>query len=345
MKAVVMTGFGPAHETLKFDEQHPAPVRKKGEVLVQVHASSVNPAEFRIRQGLMPKWMIRVPQILGVDIAGVVLEADEGSKFKPGDRVFGCTDQFMKDPWGTYAELCSARERLLAPIPPGVGFEEAACLGIAGMTAWQALAPSMPLEGKRVFVQGGAGGIGHFTVQIAKAQGACVATTCSARNADFVTQDLGADLAVDYTLVKDAFTLAPGEQPYDVVVDLVGAEPRSWGLLRRGGRMAAVSFDALMESRKAQGNSVLTAIVWRILKLSAASALGLLPGPGRAVYDAVQQSHEPDKGLVQLGDLVAAGKVKVHITQVVPLEGIADAHAECEKGHTRGKVAIRVRPE
>ncbi|KXZ56542.1 hypothetical protein GPECTOR_1g487 [Gonium pectorale] len=275
--------------------------------------------------------MIAIPQILGCDVAGVVKEADANSKFKVGDRVVGDTAQILKDPWGTYAELCSCKEELLTRIPEGVSFEQAAAMPIAGLTAWQALAPSMPLAGKRVLVHGGAGGIGHFAVQIAKTQGAYVATTCSGRNEEFVTQVLGADLAIDYTKGEKLADVA-GE-PYDLVVDLVGAEPESWKVLKRSGRMAAVSWDKMVKGKS--GFALVATILRRMLRLKMASALRLCPK-----YDAIQQEFEPDKGLSQLLQLAAEGKVRVHIDRVMGLEQIPEAHEVLEKGGVRGKIVI-----
>ncbi|GIM14233.1 hypothetical protein Vretimale_17264 [Volvox reticuliferus] len=252
-------------------------------------------------------------------------------RFKVGDRVVGCTGQVL-EPWGTYAELVSARADRLTHIPAGVTFEQAAALPLAGMTAWQALAPSMPLSGKRVLILGGAGGVGHFAVQIAKSQGAYVAATCSSRNTEFVTQVLGADKAIDYT--KENLQEAAG-QPYDLVVDLVGEEPSSWGVLRRDGRMAAVSFDNTMKGRTGMWLAVL--ILTRVIRLKVMSALGLLPK-----YDNVMQSMGPDQGLKQLAQMVAEGRVKVHVDRVMSLEQLPDAHEYVEQGRTRGKVVIKV---
>ncbi|PNH05219.1 Reticulon-4-interacting protein 1, mitochondrial [Tetrabaena socialis] len=334
MKAIVMTGYGAPKDVLELRTDHPKPLRKKGEVLVAVRATSINPGECKVRQGILPKGMIKVPQILGCDVAGEVLETDPTSKFKVGDRVFGCTGQILSDPWGTYAELVSAKEDRLLAIPDGVSFEQAAAMPIAGMTAWQALAPSMPLQGKRVLVHAGAGGIGHFAVQIAKAQGAYVATTCSGRNVEFVTQELGADLAIDYT--KDKFEEVAGA-PYDLVLDLVGEEPRSWPLLKKNGRMAVISWDKMVEGKS--GGGLVFAIVWRIMKMKTSSALGLCPK-----YDSVAQEYGSGKGLEDLVKLVAAGSVKVHIERVVMLEQIPEAHEYSEQGRTRGKVVVSLQP-
>jgi NADPH:quinone reductase-like Zn-dependent oxidoreductase len=143
-----------------------------------------------------------LPQIPGGDLAGVVVEADEGSSFKPGDKVYALTGQHaFWSTYGTYAQYVCTHESTLAPIPSGLSYQEAAAVPLAAMTAWQALEPSMPLQGKRVLVHAGAGGVGHFAIQIAKAQGAFVATTCSGRNAGFVSK-LGADRAIDYTNEK-----------------------------------------------------------------------------------------------------------------------------------------------
>ncbi|EFJ49233.1 hypothetical protein VOLCADRAFT_90178 [Volvox carteri f. nagariensis] len=228
----------------------------------------------------LPKAMITIPQILGCDVAGLVLEADPSSKFKVGDRVVGCTGQIM-DRWalGTYAEFVCCRENLLTAIPPG------------------ALAPSMPLAGKRVLVLGGAGGVGHFAVQ-------------------------------------ETLTTAAGD-PYDLVVDLVGDEPSCWGLLRRDGRMAVVSFDKIMQGRN--GIWLVLLIMGRVIRLKLASALGLCPK-----YDSVMQDLAPEKGLNQLLELLAEGRVRVHVERQVTLEQVVEAHEHVERGRTRGKVVIRV---
>ncbi|KAG2429081.1 hypothetical protein HXX76_011321 [Chlamydomonas incerta] len=285
----------------------------------------------------MPKGMVKVPQILGCDVAGVVLEADADSKFKPGDRVAGDTGQALSDPWGTHAEFVSCPEGRLVRLPAGVSLEAAAALPVSGMTAWQALRGSMPLAGKRVLVLGGAGGVGHFAVQIAKSQGAYVAATCSGRNLEFVTKQLGADLAIDYTKGQKLEEAAGGAGSYDLVVDLVGGEPGAWGVLRRrGGRMAAVSFDGILQGKT--GGALLLGILARVLRCKLAAALWLCPR-----YDMiVQQQNGPGMGLEELVGMVADGRVVPHIERVVPLAEVAAGHQHVEAGRTRGKVLVRV---
>ncbi|KAG2449979.1 hypothetical protein HYH02_000083 [Chlamydomonas schloesseri] len=281
--------------------------------------------------------MVQMPQILGCDVAGVVLEADANSKFKPGDRVVGDSGQSLIDPWGTHAEFVSCPESRFARLPASVTFETAAALPVSGMTAWQALRGSMPLAGKRVLVLGGAGGVGHLAVQIAKSQGAYVATTCSGRNMEFVTKELGADLAIDYTKGEKLEEAAGGAGSYDLVVDLVGGEPGAWGVLqRRSGRMAVVSFDGILKGKT--GGALLVCILTRALRCKLAAALGLC-----ARYDVVaQKQNGPGAGLEEVVELVASGRVTPHIELTVPLEEVAAAHRHVEAGRTRGKVVVRV---
>ncbi|KAI8468435.1 MAG: alcohol dehydrogenase [Monoraphidium minutum] len=340
MRAVVLTALGPP-SVLQLHDGWPPPQRRAGEVLVRVAAASVNPVDVKTRAGVVPRPAVAVPRILGSDVAGVVEEADAGSRFKKGDRVFGCTGQhFFTCRYGTYAELVSTPERTLALIPEGVSWEDAAAAPLAGMTAWQALAPRMPLAGKRVLVHAGAGGVGSFAVQIAKAGGAHVTATCGPSNVGLVTGRLGADVAVDYR--KDRFeAVAPG--PYDVIIDLVGGdyEARSLPLLapRTKGRPGGHYANLLTHGWNRRYGS----FIGQLLTLACAargmllSALRLGPSYRLVVIEA-----DAKKGLEQVAGLMAQGKVVPLIDRVLPLEQAAEAHAHIEGGHARGKVVLRV---
>eukprot|EP00775_Hariotina_reticulata_P013537 gene13537-13663_t len=234
MSAALFRVFGPP-SVLQYESEFPRQPRRPGEVVIRVAAASVNPIDWKTRKGDVPRFAIP-----GGDVAGVVLEADVSSKFKQGDKVFGCTgQQIFWSTYGTYAEFVVAHESTLLPIPDGYSFEEAAAVPLAAMTAWQAMETSMPLAGKRVLVHAGAGGVGSFAIQIAKAQGAFVATTCGTRNVQFVTEVLNADQAIDYT--KEKFEEVSLE-PYDVVVDTIGGdyELRSIKLLKPKGHFAHI---------------------------------------------------------------------------------------------------------
>lgn len=206
--------------------------------MVRVAAAAVNPVDAKTRSGAVPRLVVKLPRILGSDVAGVVVEADDDSRggFKKGDRVFACTGQHLfTSAYGTYAELVAAPERCFARVPDRLSLVDAAAVPLAASTAWQALAPRMPLAGKSVLVHAGAGGVGSFAVQIAKAQGAArVVATCGPANVGLV-KGLGATQVVDYT--KERFEeAAPG--PYDVIVDTIGGEYEARGLKllrKRGG--------------------------------------------------------------------------------------------------------------
>ncbi|KIZ03562.1 NADPH2:quinone reductase [Monoraphidium neglectum] len=340
MKAAVLTAQGPP-SVLQIQQGYPPPQRRPGEVLVRVAAASVNPVDVKTRSGVVPRLVTAIPRILGSDVAGVVEAADEGSPFRKGDRVFGCTGQHIfNSRYGTYAELVSASEDAFEKIPDGVGYEEAAAVPLAAMTAWQALEARMPLEGKAVLVHAGSGGVGTFAIQIAKALGARVTATCGPSNVALVTQTLGADVAVDYT--KDRFDdVAPG--PYDVIVDLIGGDYETRGvklLKRRGKGEPGGHYTNLLTHgwNKKYGPGLGGAITL----LSAArgtllSALGLGPS-----YELVTIQAKASRGLQQVAALMAEGKVKPLIDRVLPLEQVAEAHAHSEGGHARGKIVLRV---
>jgi NADPH:quinone reductase-like Zn-dependent oxidoreductase len=200
------------HETggpgvLSFEEtERPEP--GEGEVLIKVHAASVNPIDWKIRRGLRETQM---PKILGNDVSGVV-EVSRAQGFAAGEDVFGIA------PRGGYAQFATASAGLIAKKPAGVSHEQAATLPVAGMTAWQALFDVGGLQGgQTALVAGGAGGVGHLAVQFARRAGAKVVATGSSRNHDFVL-GLGADEYVDYTK-QDVGESVSG---VDVAFDTVG---------------------------------------------------------------------------------------------------------------------------
>lgn len=339
MRAVVFARRGPAAEALELHTDWPRPQRQAHQVLVEVAAASVNPGEWKLSTGFAPI-PVKLPKILGEDMAGVVVEAPEGSKFKPGDKVFGGTGQALKsgDQGGTYGEFVAVDEDRLCPLPLGVSFQEAAAVPVAGITAWQALAPAMPLAGKRVLVHGGAGGVGGFAIQIAVAHGAHVTTTCSARNIDYVTGELGAEAAIDYTAGPWEKAPAATAQPFDVVVDTIGGpyQAASMRLLRRGGVLSGLG---------ATGPGVEKVSLWGMAALLAGAAGSMLKGKmGLAPrFNFVFMDSTASKGLAQIAELMSQGKLKAHLDRVYPLEEMVAAHEQVRQGHVRGKVGILVK--
>ncbi|MFI2350947.1 NADP-dependent oxidoreductase [Streptomyces sp. NPDC019443] len=281
------------------------------EVLVRVHAAGVNPTDWwhRSTGGLLGEQ----PIPLGWDVSGVVEEVGLGvTMYRPGDEVFGMPR--LPQPGGTYAEFITSPSRHLARKPAGISHMEAAALPLAGLTAWQCLVDTAHVRpGQRVLVHAAAGGVGHLAVQIAKARGAYVIGTARSPKHDFL-RGLGADEVIDYTQT-DFVTAA---RDIDVVLDTIGGEygPRSLKTLRPGGIVVSIASPA---------EASLTTV---------AEQQGL-----RAGFTMV----EPDNGgLKEIAALIEAGKLRVHVDTVLPLEEAGKAHEIGEAGRTTGKIVLTV---
>lgn len=221
----------------------PRPVPRPGQVLVRMCATSVNPADWKLRSGLVTH-LGEPPFTLGFDVSGIVAEVGaEVGRFRPGDEVFG----MVYSRTGTYSEYVLAGADMLAPRPASLDHVPAGALPTAGLTAWQALDLAGLREGERILIHAAAGGVGHLAVQFAKNRGAYVIGTARAANHDFL-RALGADELIDYTTVD--FTEAVSD--VDVVLDLVGGDygARSLRVLRPDGRyVGAQASDAATDPR------------------------------------------------------------------------------------------------
>jgi NADPH:quinone reductase-like Zn-dependent oxidoreductase len=292
----------------------PKPVRNFTEVLVRVHAASINPVDLIVRSGVFPL-LGEVPFVPGWDVSGVIEEVDIGStRFKVGDEVFGMP--LFPRAANAYAEYVAAPSRHFWLKPARLSHVQAAALPLVGLTALQALGEIAQVEpGQRVLIHGGGGGLGHVAVQIAKALGAYVATTASAGKRDFV-RSLGADEVIDYQTVDFTTVLSD----IDVVFDTVGngyAE-RSLSVLKPGG------------------------IVVTALGLSHAHLPALAAAAGRR-FSSV--AVEPDSaGMQQLAAWVETGQLTPHVSHEFPLGEGANAHARVGQGSTQGKVVLRIAP-
>ncbi len=308
MKALVINQFG-GPEQLRIQET-PIPGRGKGEVLVRVHAAGVNPVDFKIRNGSM-KFIAgkSFPRILGGDIAGVVEQADEKSEFRTGDKVFA----MLNIKGGGYAEFVSVKERQLCRIPEGLKMAEAAATPLAALTAYQALKKGGDIKpGDRVLVNGASGGVGHFAVQIAKAQGAYVTGVCSTRNTEFV-RDLGADQVIDY--ITDDFTRQ--KTTYNKVFDAV----------------AKSSFIKCRKIMDKEGNYITT-----------------LPNKGLFLFQSLNFTRDKKAGFIMvkpsggdlqiIADYFEEGKLKVNVQKEFSLEEGAQAHKMIETERVRGKIVL-----
>src|SRR5437870_4589174 len=237
MKAVLFTKHG-GPEVLHLGEV-PDPTAGPDEVVVDIHAASVNAADYKVRLGggNYSSSNLRLPHILGRDFSGVVGAVGNGvGDLAVGDAVFGVCDQGIE---GAYAEKIAIKAAIIAKKPDRLGHAEAAAMALTSITALWALEDTAQLKaGETILIQGGAGGVAGFGIQLAKHLGATVITTASARNHDYV-RSLGADRVIDYN--TEDFTRAVTD--CDVVFDTVGGEVqvRSYEVLKPGGRLVWVA--------------------------------------------------------------------------------------------------------
>ncbi len=307
MRAAVYDQFGSA-DVLEVREVDNPPVGPDT-VLVRAKATSVNPVDWKVREGyLQGAFPHHLPIIPGWDVSGVVEAVGPavGTGIEVGDEVYGYVRRDDVK-FGTAAELVPVPERLVTRKPRGLSFEDAAAVPLAAMTAYQALVEAGQVEaGDRVLVHAAAGGVGHFAVQIATALGAEVIGTASVRNHEYV-EGLGATTVLDHSAGPVSEQL---DEPVDVVLDLVGGP-------------------ALEDAPKqVKDPSRIVSIVDAdtVLKLG-----------GRYVF------VRPDMGTLDaLTELIEEGKLRVDVTETFTLEQIAEAHRSSESGHTRGKIVVKI---
>lgn len=312
MHAVLINNYG-GSEVLTHS-QRPVPKTGPGEILVKIHATALNPVDFKIRQGhLHELFPANFPRILGGDISGVVVASgQDASDFRPGDEVF-FSNPLDRD--GGYAEYVTVNEKIVARKPEGLTHVEAASLPVAGLTAIQALRDFAQVKpGDKVLIHAGAGGVGSFAIQYAKELGAIVFTTASAAKSDYV-RALGADHVIDYAK-EDFVQVAQRSGGMDVVLESVGGSNylRSILATKSGGAVPAIVNPPDED----------TAAIAREKNIK--TDFMLLSG-SRA-------------DLQQISQLVADGKLKTTVSRLLPLRQVADAHRELESGRVTGKLVI-----
>lgn len=323
MQAIVYRRYG-SPDVLELQEI-PKPTPAEGQVLIRVHAASVNPYDWHFLRGT-PSFIrlfigLRKPRSprLGADVAGVVeVVGPNASQFKPGDSVFGTAK-------GSFAEYACAAASQLAVKPQEISFEQAACLPIAGITALQGIRDKGKVQtGQTILINGAAGGVGTFAVQIAKSLGAHVAGVCSTGNVELL-QSIGTDEVIDYT--RADFTRSA--KHYDLLFDLVGnrslaeclraVQPSGTYISCGGGGPERSSMDLLV----------------RLLHDAVRSRFASQKTPGLLA----KVNHDD---LAFLAHLVQTGKVTPIVERTYSLRESAEAIRHVESGHTRGKVVITV---
>lgn len=315
MEAAVLTAFGDA-EVLQV-QTVPKPSPQPSQVLVKVCATSINPVDYQTRRGDY-KELVELPAVIGVDISGVVEVVGDGVReFQVGDEVYYSPQIFGE--LGSYAQYHVADADIVALKPANLSHAEAACFPLAGGTAWDCLMTRGNLQvGESVLIHAGAGGVGSLAIQLAKAAGAYVFTTCSARNRE-LAEELGADHVIDYR--KDDYVEVILRETkgvgVDLVLDTVGGETlqRSPEVLRSFGRLVSIVDTAAPQSLlEAWGKNLTIHFV--------------LTPQYRAKLDGLRK-------------LIERSQLRPIVSSVLPWQQVAKAHKQLEAGGMRGKIVLQ----
>lgn len=314
MKAMIINEFGENAKLQMSEVAKPTP--GEGDVLAEVHAASINPLDFKIRNGMRSSGY-NLPLIMGNDFAGVVVEtSSKASKFKKGDKVYGRPNP---ERIGTFAEYIAVDEGDIALMPKGLDYKQAAAVPLVGLTSYQVLHDVLKIQsGQKILIHAGSGGIGSFAIQLAKVMGAFVATTTSTKNIDWV-KGLGADVVVDYKKQKFEEEL----KEYDAVFDTLGGQNliESFKVLKRGGKIA--------------------------------SLIGLPGDDGQKKLDVLHASYgvqyeyyymKPSGAqLAVITGYIEQGKVKPVVGKVFSFEEAQQAMDYSQTGHAAGKIILKIK--
>ena len=308
MKAIQIHEFG-GPEVLKYEDAS-VPKPAPDEVLVKIHASGVNPIDWKIREGhAKGMFPTTFPLIPGWDMSGEIEEVGSNvSNFKKGDEVYGRPDPTRN---GTYAEYITVKADQVNYKPQSIDHYHAAAVPLAGLTAWQALFEHGHLEkGQRVLIHAAAGGVGTYAVQFAKWKGAYVIGTASKESFDLLRK-LGADEVIDYKNEK----FEDKVKDIDLVIDLIGGvtQKRSLAVIKKGGRLVTTVQPQNQEEAKAKD-----------IHIEGFMALSL------------------PRDLQQIASLIDSGKVNPVVDKILPLRQAAEAQKISEGGHTKGKIVLKV---
>ena len=307
MRAAIVTEYGSPITVVEVDR----PALASTSVMIEVHASSVNPIDSLVARGVMKEMLVyQLPWIVGYDVSGVVIECGaDVTEFTVADEVFGRADSFQA---ATMAEFAMIKQEDLAIKPTNVSHLQAAGVPLAGLTAWQALVEHGRLQpGEKVLIHAGSGGVGSLAIQIAKHLGAFVATTTSGSNLGLV-EDLGADVAIDYQTQRFDEELSD----YDMVIDTLGGESleRSFATVKRGGRIVSIKGEAPEGLADARG------VHFTTFYMSPSGAM-----------------------LTTLAGLIERDVLRPIVDSVFPLSDVQQAFDRSDAGRARGKIIIQVK--
>ncbi|MEH7137008.1 NADP-dependent oxidoreductase, partial [Priestia megaterium] len=332
MRAMVIDRYGKVPMHLA---EMPTPEIGEYEVLAEIHAASINPIDFKIRDGkvkLLVKY--KMPLILGNDFSGVVAKVGaKVTRFKAGDEIYA---RPRKSKIGTFAEYIAIHEDDIALKPKNLSFEEAASIPLVGLTSYQALTDILQLKKRqKILIQAGAGGVGTFAIQLAKLMGATVATTASEAGANLV-KSLGADEIINYKTEKFEEIL----KNYDAVFDTLGDEilEKSFGIIKDGGKLVSVSGLPNARFGKEYGSGF-----FKTLLFSAAShKLTGLEKKHNVQYTFLFMKPSGEQ-LRIIANFIETGKIKPIIDKVFSFKDAQKAMEYAESGRAKGKIILKIR--
>lgn len=331
MRAYVLERYGGPEGAGLMDV--PTPTLRPSDILVQVRAAGLNPVDFKFREGKLrainsPK----LPFILGNELAGEVIAiGSDVTRFRVGDRAFA---RVAKERGGAFADQACVDAEIAAHIPANLDFNTAAAVPLAGVTALQALRDELGVQpGRRIFISGGAGGVGTFAIQIAKRFGAHVTTTASTRG-EALVRSLGCDEVIDYT----AQDISKLQERFDAGLDLIGGRTLEQMFEIMKPEAKIVSIAGVPEPQTAiqdLGNRRTLAAIFWIISYKVRSRARRAGVTYRYLF-----MHPSASDLAQLAELIEQGELKVIIDKTYPFAQVADALAYLEGGHAKGNVVV-----
>jgi NADPH:quinone reductase-like Zn-dependent oxidoreductase len=331
MKAYLLNGYGGPEKAALGEISEPEPGPR--DILVKVMAAGLNPLDFKIRQGALRMLQrFELPMAMGSECAGIVEAVGaEVTRFKVGDRVFLRCE---KGRMGAFAEKVAADESVAALMPASLDFASAAAVPLAALTALQVLRDEMKVQrGGKVFISGGAGGVGTFALQLAKWMGLKVTTTASPRGAELV-RSLGADRTVDYTSQDFSNEI----KDMDSAFDLIGGETlmKAFGVVKGGGGVVSIAGSPEPETaRKDLGlGAFMSALFWLVSFKT--RKMARRAGVSYRFY----LMHPSGEDLALLAELIDKGEIKVITDKVFSFDEIANAFGYLETGRAKGKVVV-----
>ncbi|PEF94647.1 NADP-dependent oxidoreductase [Bacillus cereus] len=332
MKAMIIDRYGKVPMRMA---EVPTPEINEYEVLAEIHAASINPIDFKIRDGKV-KMLLKyeMPLILGNDFSGVITKVgSKVTRFKVGDEIYA---RPRKNKIGTFAEYIAIHEDDIALKPKNLSFEEAASIPLVGLTSYQALHDIMQLQkGQKILIHAGSGGVGTFAIQLAKIMGATVTTTASEAGANLVTS-LGADEIINYKTEKFEDIL----KNYDAVFDTIGGATleKSFNIIKSGGNIVSVSGMPNARFGKEFGSGLFKTLLFSL----ASKKLTALEKKHNAQYSFLFMKPSGDQ-LRTIANYIEAGKIKPVIDRVFPFEDAQKAMEYSESGRAKGKIIVKIK--